>query len=115
MKRLILLIGLVCALHTIAFTQNYYYTPSGEKYHKGSCRMVKNVAYETSEQGAIDRGLKPCKICLKDKAQAQRISNSTPRGREKLTTQCLGTTKKGTRCKHMTSIGNGYCFQHNPR
>lgn len=30
------------------------------------------------------------------------------------TVQCKGTTKKGTQCKHMTSIANGYCFQHNP-
>jgi hypothetical protein len=28
------------------------------------------------------------------------------------TTQCFGLTKAGTRCKNMTRIANGYCFQH---
>ncbi len=30
------------------------------------------------------------------------------------TTQCLGTTKAGTRCRHMTKNLNGYCSQHQP-
>ena len=31
-----------------------------------------------------------------------------------VTVQCKGLTKSGTRCKHMTRIANGYCFQHQP-
>ncbi|WP_350028985.1 DUF5763 domain-containing protein [Flavobacterium terrisoli] len=43
------------------------------------------------------------------------MANPCHRGRgQSQTVQCKGTTKKGTRCKHMTSIANGYCFQHNP-
>lgn len=30
----------------------------------------------------------------------------------RITVQCRGRTKKGTRCKHYTSNENGYCFQH---
>ena len=29
-----------------------------------------------------------------------------------VSTQCSGTTKKGTRCKHMTRSSNGLCYQH---
>jgi len=28
------------------------------------------------------------------------------------TVQCKAYTKAGTRCKHQTSIGNGFCYQH---
>ena len=40
-------------------------------------------------------------------------STKTPQG-QSTTVQCKGTTKAGTRCKHMTSIANGYCYQHQP-
>jgi hypothetical protein len=33
---------------------------------------------------------------------------------QSISVQCNGLTKKGTRCKHNTSIANGYCFQHQP-
>jgi hypothetical protein len=26
--------------------------------------------------------------------------------------QCKGITQSGTRCRHVTRIANGYCFQH---
>lgn len=29
-------------------------------------------------------------------------------------TQCLGRTKKGARCKRMTKSDSGYCWQHEP-
>lgn len=94
--------------------QKIYKTPSGAKYHLGSCRMVKNVSEEISFEKAAELGLDPCKICKpKDYTALGLKSSNTARG-EKETVQCKGTTKKGTRCKHMTSIANGYCFQHNP-
>lgn len=33
-------------------------------------------------------------------------------GRRSTSVQCSGTTKKGTRCKHMTYSPNGLCWQH---
>lgn len=30
----------------------------------------------------------------------------------KVSVQCNGITKKGTRCKHKTSNPSGYCWQH---
>ena len=92
--------------------QTVYKTPSGKKYHLATCRMVNNVSSEISLSDAAQLNLEPCKICNPqpllingNKNKAQGTNN---------TVQCKGVTKKGTRCKHMTSIANGYCFQHNP-
>jgi len=52
------------------------------------------------------------KICKP--ATTAKSDNNTPRGTSATTVQCRGITKSGTRCKHMTSLGNGFCFQHNP-
>jgi len=32
--------------------------------------------------------------------------------RKTISEQCLGTTKKGNRCKHLTYNPNGFCYQH---
>ena len=95
--------------------QKIYKTPSGAKYHLGSCRMVTNVSEEISMTRAAELGLAPCKICKPQSYTALGLSSqkNTAQG-QKETVQCKGITKKGTRCKHMTSIANGYCFQHNP-
>lgn len=95
--------------------QNVYKTPSGAKYHLGSCHMVENVSEKITLERAAELGLEPCKIC---KPQNYRMlglksSENRPQGQDQ-TVQCKGMTKKGTRCKHMTRIANGYCFQHNP-
>ena len=94
--------------------QTVFKTPSGKKYHLSTCRMVKNVSEEITTEKAMELGLEPCKICnpadiygsapIVHKAQGQNI-----------TVQCKGLTKAGTRCKHMTSIANGYCYQHQPK
>ena len=98
-----------------ANAQKIYKTPSGAKYHMGSCRMVQNVSEEISFELAAQLGLTPCKICKPQDFNAFgfKSSKNTAQGQSQ-TVQCNGTTKKGTRCKHMTSIANGYCFQHNP-
>lgn len=95
--------------------QKIYKTPSGAKYHLGNCRMVNNVSEEISFEKAAELGLTPCKICTPPDYNTLgfKSSKNTAQGQSQ-TVQCKGTTKKGTRCKHMTSIANGYCFQHNP-
>ena len=97
-----------------ANSQTVYYTPSGQKYHTENCRMVKNVSNKTDLKSALGKGLMACKIC-----QPVSVLNMSRSGNKKTqgieaTVQCKGTTKSGTRCKHKTSIGNGYCFQHQP-
>ena len=94
-------------------SQQVFKTPYGAKYHLASCRMVKNVSQEMTIDQAKELGLQPCKICL-----PQNINNQVPvvhkaQGQNK-TVQCNGLTKAGARCKHMTSIANGYCYQHQP-
>ncbi|WP_264520953.1 DUF5763 domain-containing protein [Flavobacterium sp. N1994] len=98
-----------------ANAQKIYKTPSGAKYHLGSCRMVNNVSEELSFEKAAELGLTPCKICKPQHYNTLGFKASTNRAQgQSQTVQCKGITKKGTRCKHMTSIANGYCFQHNP-
>lgn len=92
-------------------TQTVYITPSGNKYHLATCRTVKNVSKEITVSEAIKLGLQPCKICKPINIYA----STSPIGKAKgvgTSVQCMGITKTGARCRHMTRIGNGYCFQH---
>ena len=94
--------------------QRVYKTPYGKKYHLSTCRMVENVSKDLSIADAFQLGLTPCKICKPPALDnSLQLGSNTTRG-ERNTVRCKGITKKGTRCKHMTSIGNSYCFQHNP-
>jgi hypothetical protein len=45
----------------------------------------------------------------------QKLVPGKDQGTKQATTQCLGKTKAGKRCEHMTKIANGYCFQHQPQ
>jgi hypothetical protein len=93
--------------------QDVYKTPSGQKYHLGTCHMVKNVSEKISPSKAIELGLEPCKICKPPAFNQLPPSSKKAQGQSE-TVQCKGITKAGTRCKHMTRIANGYCFQHDP-
>ncbi|ULQ51949.1 DUF5763 domain-containing protein [Flavihumibacter fluvii] len=98
----------------ISYAQSLYKTPSGTKYHLGECRMVKNVSQKVTVEQIPEFGLEPCKICKPEIVHVLTASPGNKAKGQNETVQCKGLTKKGTRCKHMTSIGNGYCFQHNP-
>jgi hypothetical protein len=97
-----------------AFAQDVYKTPSGKKYHLESCTMVKNVSEKITLQQAAEKGLDPCKICKPAILQVPQNFVDKAKGESK-TAQCQGMTKKGSRCKHMTTIADGYCFQHRPK
>ena len=97
-----------------ANSQPVYYTPSGEKYHTENCRMVKNVSNKTDLSDAVEKGLTACKICQPVSTLGISSSGKKKTPGTEATVQCKGTTKSGSRCKHKTSIGNGYCFQHQP-
>ncbi|WP_034981887.1 hypothetical protein [Epilithonimonas tenax] len=109
-------ISFLCFLFSFIFVsaQTVFHTPNGQKYHTENCRMVKNVSNKTALHAALEKGLSACKIC--QPVSNFSISNSAkkkPSG-TKATIQCKGNTKKGSQCQHMTAIGNGYCFQHQP-
>jgi Family of unknown function (DUF5763) len=107
-----ILLFLFIFLPTLTKAQAVYKTPSGAKYHLGTCRMVNNVSQKISLAEAARLGLTACKICKPEMTYSQPQTNN-PQGQNK-TVQCKGMTKAGTRCRHMTRITNGYCFQHNP-
>lgn len=93
--------------------QTVYKTPSGAKYHLSTCRMVKNISERITVKEAIKMGLQPCKICNPQNIYDRFTPNKKAQG-QNVTVQCKGLTKAGNRCKHMTSIANGYCYQHQP-
>ena len=95
--------------------QKVYKTPSGSKYHLASCRMVKNVSSEITLESAAKQGLSPCKICNPSSISVYFFSSGTKKANGvNAKNRCKGITKAGTRCKHYTSIGNDYCYQHQP-
>jgi hypothetical protein len=94
--------------------QDIYKTPSGKKYHLKDCSTVKNVSEKITLEQAVKIGLEPCKVCHPPGA-ALSSSQNKAQGQTTQSVQCKVITKKGTRCLHKTHIGNGYCFQHQPK
>jgi hypothetical protein len=115
MKYHLLLLLMLLGMAQWVGAQSVYKTPSGTKYHLASCRMVENTSQKLSVVEAIEQGLDACKICKPSVAPASLLSSGsgTAKG-ESNTVQCKGRTKRGTRCQHRTSIGDGYCYQHRP-
>jgi hypothetical protein len=95
--------------------QNVYKTPSGKKYHLSTCRMVENVSKKMLGSNDISEyKLTPCKICkppTKNNLVSSHSSINKAVGTS-VSARCKGYTKKGTRCKHMTRLANGFCYQH---
>ena len=91
--------------------QDVYKTPSGKKYHLENCSMVKNVSEKITVEQAADIGLEACKVCKPAVLPIPQNLVDKAKGQNK-TVQCNGLTKKGSRCRHMTRIADGYCFQH---
>ena len=110
--RCLLLLILTTCFYTTAFCQDVYKTPSGKKYHLASCHTVKNVSEKITVEKAMELGLEPCKVC--NPPSSPNAPSPNKQQGQAVTVQCKGMTKAGTRCKHKTSIGNGYCFQHQP-
>jgi hypothetical protein len=110
-----LLIAVLCMLPGVSQAQSVYKTPSGEKYHLSTCHMVENVSKKLVGVSDIEEhSLEPCKIC-KPPAKANLVSSLDKADKsvgEGASVQCKGITQSGTRCKHLTRIANGYCFQH---
>ena len=113
MKNLVIILLTLVSFKTKA--QNVYKTPSGKKYHLASCRMVENVSSKLLGKTDISKyHLTPCKICKPPKVKDLGISYpfiNKAVGQSK-SVGCKGVTKKGTRCKHLTKIANGFCYQH---
>jgi hypothetical protein len=110
----VLMVFTFCVIALFCTAQVVYVTPSGSKYHRGNCRMVENVARELTLQAAIAQGYLSCRVCKAPLLESQGYSApNRPRGTSS-TRQCKASTARGTRCKHKTSIANGFCYQHDP-
>ena len=103
-----------CCFQLSVNSQTVFKTPSGARYHLANCSSVRNVSEEITIERAVELGLTPCKICNPGNAFKTPLLLHKAQGQGN-TVQCAGMTKSGSRCKHMTRIGNGYCFQHQPK
>lgn len=113
MKKKCFLVLLFLSVTLTINAQDFYKTPSGKKYHTAICRMVENVSSKITEQDISSLNLQPCKICKPSKNTTKNYSSFSNKAVGKShTVQCKGRTKRGTRCKHKTSLSNGYCYQH---
>ncbi len=115
MKQYILQLLIVLSFYSSLNAQTVYKTPSGAKYHLASCHTVKNVSEALTIEQALKAGLAACKICKPGVGKEALTSTKKAAGQSSATVQCKGLTKAGNRCKHNTSIGNGFCFQHQPK
>ncbi|WP_312697498.1 DUF5763 domain-containing protein [Sphingobacterium mizutaii] len=120
------LISILFVLSTFCLSaQTVYKTPSGTRYHTATCHHVKNVSKGLSISEAKKMGLSACTQCKPDQSTQRGfvspsnkglgIKPGEAQGAVPRSVQCKGTTKKGTRCKHMTRNVNGYCYQHEPK
>jgi hypothetical protein len=111
MMRYLVLILFLSVSNFQALGQDIYKTPYGKKYHTASCSMVENVSSKLTVAEATNYGLAPCKICKPATTNIITSKSQTPRG-VNTSVQCKGFTKAKARCRHMTRIANGYCYQH---
>lgn len=110
--KFLLLLTVVLLSALTGKSQVVYKTPSGKKYHLATCRMVENVSAKISLAEAQQLGLTACLICKPASLSSQQPFKLAPGTSN--TVQCSGLTKAGSRCRHRTSIANGFCYQHQP-
>lgn len=69
------------AITTAAIAEDVFTTPNGTKYHKETCRLVKNKEniQTLDKDDALEEGYEPCKRCFKaDLSEAEsEIPNET--------------------------------------
>jgi len=95
--------------------QDIYKTPSGEKYHLSGCKIVENFSKKLLSEADITKyNLDPYKLCHppSKKTISKSFSGENKAVGESASVQCKGITQKGRRCKHLTKLSNGYCYQH---
>ncbi|MCR5403723.1 MAG: hypothetical protein K6E91_07905 [Butyrivibrio sp.] len=68
-------------------------TKTGECYHKSSCSTLKKTRIETTMQAAVDKGLRPCKVCKPGSIDS---TSATSSAKSTTTTATATTTAKTT-------------------
>jgi hypothetical protein len=114
MKRVISFLLLFVALNLSA--QTVYITNTGEKYHSSSCRYLAKSKIAIDLSDAISQGYNACKVCKPSQSVSKKSEvkeeKASDYDRNAISSQCTATTKKGSRCKRMTTSSNGKCWQH---
>ena len=55
------------AMTTCAFAEEVFVTQKGAKYHKATCRLIKNKEVTAMEKDkAVENDYTPCKRCFKE-------------------------------------------------
>lgn len=94
-----------------------YVTRTGAKYHRVTCSYLRQSSIPMKLSEAVVY-YTPCSRCHppipSEKASEQVIEKDkkTKETKAVKSVQCAGITKKGTRCKRMTSDPSGFCYQH---
>lgn len=100
------------------FSQTVYVTKAGEKYHREGCQYVSKSSSNIEVEEALRLGYEACKVCKPPKttstlqnvvSQKNKSDNSSSNTKS---VQCSGKTKKGVRCKRMTTNSSQRCYQH---
>ncbi|MBR1437784.1 MAG: hypothetical protein IJ587_04530 [Synergistaceae bacterium] len=63
LRRLTAALLLVLVIGGIAWAYDVVVTASGKKYHKPTCKMVKQVSRTLNVRDAKRLGYTPCKVC----------------------------------------------------
>lgn len=123
-KHLSFLVIIFFLLINQAVSQTVYVTKSGKKFHTENCRYYNSNAIAIDISDAESQGYTPCKVCKPTSSDITNTSDSQSESNDDKSNsissqnetnekvQCSALTKKGTRCKRMTSSSNGKCWQH---
>ncbi len=87
-------------------------TDTGHKYHKTSCRYLKESKTEITLIKAIALSLEACKVCKPINTSIKTDSANKEASHLSINAQCSGKTKAGKRCKRKTKNASGKCYQH---
>jgi hypothetical protein len=114
MRKVVYFLLMIIALNASA--QTVYVTDTGEKYHRDGCRYLAKSKNAIELSDAINQGYGACKICKPPQSVSKKTvvkeEKAPDYNRNAVSSQCTATTKKGSRCKRMTTSSNGKCWQH---
>ena len=89
MIRKLMMLGVLMtflSVATFASADEVFITPNGTKYHKETCRLIKNKATlsKVDKEQVVKEGYGPCKKCFaEDVAGAAQDTGNQPKGKDK--------------------------------
>lgn len=117
MKKILLLF--LFLFTSAVFCQTVYVTKTGEKYHREGCQHLRKSSSNIDLEEALRLSYEACKVCKPPKSAStsknvvsQKNNNVDSSSSNTKSVQCSGKTKKGVRCKRMTTISSKRCYQH---